>query len=101
MANAIPPQPTPSPIDSEALIGIEQARRLPFLPKTFAFSTVWGWATTGLDDVVLESRRVGGMLCTSEGAMRRFFAARSAKPPQAEDDAVARANAYLDAKGVK
>jgi hypothetical protein len=41
-------------------------------------STVWRWITRGLRGVKLETVKIGGTTCTSEEALRRFFAALSA-----------------------
>jgi hypothetical protein len=38
-------------------------------------STVFRWFNSGVRGVQLEAIRVGGILCTSEAALTRFFAA--------------------------
>jgi len=37
------------------------------------FSCVWRWATTGCRGVKLETVRIGSTLCTTRGALQRFF----------------------------
>ncbi|MCY2953778.1 MAG: DUF1580 domain-containing protein [Planctomycetota bacterium] len=39
-----------------------------------AFSTVWRWSMRGSGGVKLETLRIGRTLCTSEEALKRFFA---------------------------
>lgn len=45
-------------------------------------ATLHRWRTQGLRGVRLESVRVGGVLCTSEAALVRFFDALSEGPKQ-------------------
>lgn len=40
-------------------------------------STLYRWATSGLRGIRLETLKVGGTLCTSQGALQRFFEALS------------------------
>jgi Protein of unknown function (DUF1580) len=63
----------------------EAARRLPALRggKPVHPATVWRWATRGVRGrdgaaIRLESIKVGGMCCTSDEALVRFFYALSA-----------------------
>ena len=48
--------------------------------KKLSFSTLWRWATKGIRGHRLEVLRVGGALCTSEAALKRFFAKLTAPP---------------------
>ena len=75
--------------------------------RKLAFSTVWRWTQSGIGGVKLETVRVGGVLCTSEGALKRFFcrAAQPAEQPptsgeQRRQDR-ARAARELDAAGIR
>ena len=45
-------------------------------------STVWRWVQRGIRGHKLETIKVGGVTCTSEAALMRFFSALSAEPPQ-------------------
>jgi hypothetical protein len=48
--------------------------------KPIASSTLWRWHTKGLGGVRLEVVRLGGLTCTSEDAVTRFFSALSNHP---------------------
>ncbi|HZU37723.1 MAG TPA: DUF1580 domain-containing protein [Gemmataceae bacterium] len=105
----------------EVLLPLRDVTRLPWIPgrrpgKKLSFPTVWRWATKGLrgkDKTVirLETCRVGGMLCTSELAVRRFFEALTEhdpniapamipRSPAARARASARAAKILESKGI-
>ena len=68
-------------------------------------ATIFRWAQRGLRGVRLETLRVGGTLCTSEEALKRFFqhltgpteTSRLSKQRQREIDA---ATAELDREGI-
>jgi Protein of unknown function (DUF1580) len=70
------------PLSEQVLSFSAAARRLPRLrgERPISPSTLWRWATHGLQGVRLEVCRVGGTSVTSEEALRRFFAALDDKP---------------------
>lgn len=41
--------------------------------RSVATSTVYRWATRGIDGIRLETIQAGGVLCTSKPAVDRFF----------------------------
>jgi len=51
--------------------------------KRPAFSTIWRWATVGVNGARLETVRVGSTLCTTRAAVERFIEAQSAGPGDA------------------
>mgnify|MGYP006298160503 CR=1 FL=1 len=65
----------------ETLIPLgEVPRTVKWLPgrrgaKRIHTATLYRWAQRGLDGVRLETLKVGGTLCTTEEALKRFFAA--------------------------
>lgn len=66
-------------IRREQLVRLTDVPKLSCLPlrrkgKQLAVSTVFRWATRGLNGRVLESLKVGGQRCTSLEALGRFFA---------------------------
>jgi len=71
--------------------------------RPVAPSTLWRWATAGLNGVRLETIKIGGTTCTSREALRRFFAALNGQPAEdparktRHDDAVER---ELVARGI-
>jgi hypothetical protein len=69
-----------APILTEQLIPFADACKL--VPRSggrFIHKAVlYRWARTGLRGVKLEAVAVGGTFCTSEAALRRFFAALTA-----------------------
>lgn len=87
-----------SDLATEKLISLDEARCLPWLSKTYGFSTIWEWATVGRKApdgtiVFLETRREPNRLCTSEEAMRRFIDRMSqAKPTVRTKTQAARAH---------
>ena len=44
-------------------------------------STVWRWVQRGIRGHKLETIKIGGVTCTSEKALRHFFATLSTKNP--------------------
>lgn len=71
----------------ESPIPLTQAPKLPWLPgrragKRLHQSTFFRWCGRGVRGVRLEVLWVGGRLCTSEAALKRFFAALSATDPR-------------------
>lgn len=40
-----------------------------------SYYTIWRWTSRGLRGVLLETEPIGGSLCTSLAALRRFFRA--------------------------
>ena len=75
----------------EPLIRLADVPRLPWLPrrrkgKKLHISSVIRWVSPGLRGHRLEALRVGGALCTSEAALRRFF--QKLTEPAGEPDAV-------------
>ena len=96
-----PPIPLPDVPKLPWLRGVVAGRKL-------SFSTLHRWITRGLAGVKLEAVRVGGVLCTSEQALRRFFQAlpldgkartNGAQPEPRVDRR--RADRELDAAGIK
>jgi hypothetical protein len=64
----------------EPPLPLQDVPKLPWLRgvvagRKLAFSTLFRWCTRGLYGVKLEAVRVGGVLCTSEPALGRFFSA--------------------------
>lgn len=62
----------------EPLVSLGQATKLPVMPrrrknKKPNISTVWRWWKTGIKGIRLETIVCGGVRCTSEAAIRRFF----------------------------
>ena len=56
----------------------EAARRVK--GRKLHVATIWRWATKGLRGRKLETIPIGGVRCTTEAAMRQFFAATVAVP---------------------
>jgi hypothetical protein len=70
----------------EQPIPLCQVPRLAWLPRRrrgrkIHVATIFRWAQHGIHGVRLEVVRIGGTRCTSEAALRRFFAALSAADP--------------------
>lgn len=70
----------------EPPIPLLQVPALPWLPRRrgrrkMHISTVFRWVCQGLHGTRLEVMRIGGTLCTSEAALKRFFIALSAADP--------------------
>ena len=66
----------PIDIESEPALPLaEIARRLPArrAGKKTHVSCLWRWISNGLRGVRLESIQVGGVTCSSMGAIKRFF----------------------------
>ena len=96
-------------------IPLQDVPKLPWLRgvitgRKLAFSTVFRWCTRGLHGVKLGSIRIGGVLCTSEQALKRFFQAlpadgrdRTNATPAAPAAGLdrRRADRELDAAGIK
>jgi Protein of unknown function (DUF1580) len=66
-------------------------------------STVWRWVQRGLRGHKLETIKVGGVTCTSEAALLRFFSALTKTPPPspAKDDADRQAQIERELKAFK
>lgn len=88
-----PNMPTPtahaSDLASEPLIRLRDVPNLSWLPRSkkgrpIHFRTAYLWARRGLHGKKLQTVRVGNALCTSEAALRRFFAALSVTTPHRE-----------------
>ena len=67
----------------ETPIRLQEVPRLKWLPgrragSSLNVSTVFRWAQRGCRGMRLETIRIGGALCTSEDALKRFFARLSA-----------------------
>ena len=67
-------------IAHETVLSLTEASRL--LPRRRGgkhphVSTLYRWASVGLDGVRLDTIRIGGTLCTSIRALQRFFEAIS------------------------
>jgi hypothetical protein len=96
-------------------IPLRDVPKLPWLRgvvagRKLAFSTLFRWCTRGLHGVKLESIRIGGVLCTSEQALKRFFQALPADGGARTNATPAlpvlrlnrrRADRELDAAGIK
>ena len=70
----------------ETPIPLAQVPALAWLPKRrgrrkIYISTIFRWACQGLHGTRLESMRIGGTLCSSEAALKRFFATLTAADP--------------------
>jgi hypothetical protein len=68
-------------VDSQALITFQEAAKI--LPGRPHYSTLWRWATSGLDGVRLRSVRVGRKRATTVAWLMEFFQRR--EPPDASD----------------
>lgn len=85
------------PIDplSEEVFSLNRAtRRVLRDDRPVHVSTLWRWATSGIRGVRLETAMVGGVRVTSDGALRRFFAAlsdRGSQPQKSDPDRSRRA----------
>ena len=71
---------------SETPIPLSQVGKIPWLPRRrhgrkIDKSTLFRWVQHGLRGIRLEALRVGGTLCTSEAALKRFFARLSERDP--------------------
>src|SRR4051794_18207489 len=99
------------PLGGDILTFADAARRLPPLRsgRPVNPATLWRWPSRGLAGVRLEIVRVGGTACTSEAALRAFFAAvdeskkkSNATTPvgQAAETNASRAAAELDDLGI-
>jgi len=51
--------------------------------KRPSYSTLWRWATKGINGVRLETVKIGGTSFTSREALQRFVAALNAEPTPA------------------
>jgi len=75
----------------ETPLPLEQVPKISWLPRRrhgrkIDKSTLFRWVQHGLRGVRLEALRVGGTLCTSEAALKRFFARLSAADPLCSAD---------------
>jgi hypothetical protein len=64
---------------SEQLLSLTEATKLTWLPirrngRRPCLSTIWRWAMVGVRGIRLETLVCGGVRCTSEAALKRFFA---------------------------
>jgi Protein of unknown function (DUF1580) len=67
-------------------------------------STVWRWVQRGIGGYKLETIKVGGVTCTSEAALLRFFSALTKAPPAlppAKVEAVRQAQIERELKAYK
>lgn len=99
-------------IRSEKLIRLVDVPGLPWLPTrrggaTLARSTVWRWATKGINGVTLETVAIGRALCTTEAALMRFLerlampaATSTTSTPSQRRKAIERAETILRANGI-
>lgn len=66
------------PDTSAELIPLADVPKLPWLPKRngkrLHKSTVFRWAQRGVGGIKLKTTRIGGARCTTEAALREFFA---------------------------
>jgi hypothetical protein len=95
----------------ETPIRLQDVPKLNWLPgrrsgSRLNVSTVFRWVQRGCRGVQLETIRIGGALCTSEEALKRFFARLSdpATPissptPAQRQKQIARADRDLEAAG--
>jgi len=70
----------------EPPIPLVQVSKLSWLPRRrrgrkIHVSTVFRWMQQGIRGIRLEGVKIGGTCCTSEAALKRFFAALSAADP--------------------
>jgi hypothetical protein len=70
----------------ELPLPLVQVPKLSWLPRRrrgrkIHVSTIFRWVERGIRGTRLEAMRVGGTLCTSEAALKRFFSALSAADP--------------------
>lgn len=49
------------------------------VPGRASYATVWGWCVRGVDGTRMESKRIGGRIYSSVGALRRFMEAMDAR----------------------
>jgi hypothetical protein len=100
-------------ISQETPLSLTQAAKLPHLPirragKRPCVATFWRWSTTGIRGVRLETLICGGVRCTSQQAIQRFFdhlTNPQAPPPpivtsRAQRAAVRAAERVLDKAGI-
>lgn len=64
----------------ETPIALVDACKLPMLGKPRHETTLRYWANFGIRGIRLDTVRVGGTICTSEAALKRFIAALSTNP---------------------
>jgi hypothetical protein len=68
-------------IDPEVETPLLLSQAVKALPTRPHVSTVWGWATHGINGVRLETAKIGGRRYTSREALARFVARLSGAPP--------------------
>ena len=73
--------------------------------KKHHISTIFRWASRGVRGIRLETISVGGTKCTSEEALKRFFARLDGQPdrpemPRQRQREIAAAKATLDTAGI-
>jgi Protein of unknown function (DUF1580) len=94
------------PLNEDTFPFAEAARRLPRLRgnRPVNPATIWRWASHGLRGVRLETVRIGGTICTSSEALRRFFAALAGDRPapiaHVKSASADRTASQLDAIGI-
>ena len=76
----------PIDLSSEQVLSLHDAARTRILPRRRRgqrphVATLYRWAKTGYNGVLLETIRVGGTLCTSVEALQRFCECLSANGP--------------------
>lgn len=89
----------------EQLITLDEARKLEWLPKPYAFSTLWKWAMGTADGRRLKTYKVGRTLCTTESDMREFMTSEPTPVSKPTSDrqrraSHSRAEAILSAAGI-
>lgn len=99
-------------LNTEQLLRAADVPDLTWLPKRrngtkLARETVLKWVRDGLRGIHLEHVLVGGVVCTSEPALKRFFVRLSAPPaeqhqptPEESRDSQSQAEAILAAAGI-
>lgn len=99
----------------EIPLSLSQAAKLPNLPirrrgKRPHVATLHRWAVFGIGDIKLETIMCGKVRCTTAAAIQRFFERLTAQAngttpvpaplPRHRREAIARAEAVLDAAGI-
>ena len=92
----------------EPPIPLAKVPTIPWLPqlrpgRRLSCSTIFRWASKGLNGHRLETLRIGGTACTSEAAIKRFFGRLTATTSTAPETCptAAKAEALLEAAGIR
>jgi hypothetical protein len=88
--------------EGEVTIPLSQVPELPIIGRgsrgrRVAPSTIYRWPSRGCRGIELEVLRVGGVLKTTEGAVRRFAERLSGRDPNQEPKASAKSHAAAEA----